>query len=80
MFASLCLNCVNSVAQRKGHRGFSITIPAPEVKHPQGSLGVDLGFSRVAVTSNQKFHTAKNIRHKKAGYNEDETISPGQRQ
>src|SRR5262245_4743278 len=46
----------------------SITIPAPEVKQPQGSLGVDLGFSRVAVTSDKKFHTAKNIRHKKACY------------
>src|SRR5215510_7219581 len=29
----------------------SITIPAPEVRQPQGSLGVDLGFNRVAVTS-----------------------------
>jgi IS605 OrfB family transposase len=46
----------------------SITIPAPEVKQPQGSLGVDLGFKRVAVTSDNKFHTAKNIRHKKANY------------
>src|SRR5215831_14418920 len=46
----------------------SITIPEPEVKQPQGSLGVDLGFSRVAVTSDRKFHTAKNIRHKKACY------------
>src|SRR6516165_8970312 len=46
----------------------SITIPEPEVKQPQGSLGVDLGFNRVAVTSDRKFHTAKNIRHKKACY------------
>ncbi|HEY9433903.1 MAG TPA: RNA-guided endonuclease TnpB family protein, partial [Blastocatellia bacterium] len=46
----------------------SITIPAPQVKQPQGSLGVDLGFNRVAVTSDNKFHTAKNIRHKKSGY------------
>ena len=46
----------------------SITVPAPEVKQPQGSLGVDLGFNRVAVTSDNKFHTAKNIRHKKSGY------------
>jgi putative transposase len=46
----------------------SITIQAPEVKQPQGSLGVDLGFNRVAVTSDGKFHTAKNIRHKKACY------------
>ncbi len=55
---------------RKGnfYLHISITIPAPEVKQPQGSLGVDLGLSRVAVTSNQKFHTAKNIRHKKACY------------
>src|SRR5215831_7301933 len=55
---------------RKGnfYLHISITIPAPEVKRPQGSLGVDLGFSRVAVTSDKKFHTAKNIRHKKACY------------
>src|SRR5215813_4403477 len=55
---------------RKGsfYLHISITIPAPEVKHPQGSLGVGLGFSRVAVTSDKKFHTAKNIRHKKARY------------
>jgi IS605 OrfB family transposase len=55
---------------RKGnfYLHISITIPAPEVKQPQGSLGVDLGFSRVAVTSDKKFHTAKNIRHKKACY------------
>src|SRR5215467_5202910 len=46
----------------------SITVPAPEVKQPQGSLGVDLGFNRVAVTSDNKFHTAKNIRHKTACY------------
>jgi putative transposase len=46
----------------------SITIPAPEVIQPQGSLGVDLGFSRVAVTSDNKFHTAKNIRHIKSCY------------
>jgi len=55
---------------RKGnfYLHISITIPAPEVIQPQGSLGVDLGFSRVAVTSDNKFHTAKNIRHKKACY------------
>jgi IS605 OrfB family transposase len=55
---------------RKGnfYLHISITIPAPEVKQPQGSLGVDLGLSRVAVTSDEKFHTAKNIRHKKACY------------
>src|SRR5262249_39147955 len=44
---------------------FSITILAKEVKQPQGSLGVDLGFNRGAVTSEGKLHTAKNIRHKK---------------
>src|SRR5215472_7986849 len=55
---------------RKGnfYLHISITVPAPEVKQPQGSLGVDLGFNRVAVTSDNKFHTAKNIRHKKACY------------
>jgi IS605 OrfB family transposase len=55
---------------RKGnfYLHISIMIPAPEVKQPQSSLGVDLGFSRVAVTSDKKFHTAKNIRHKKACY------------
>ena len=55
---------------RKGnfYLHISITVPAPEVKQPQGSLGVDLGVSRVAVTSDKKFHTAKNIRHKKACY------------
>jgi putative transposase len=55
---------------RKGnfYLHISITIPTPKVKQPQGSLGVDLGFSRVAVTSDKKFHTAKNIRHKKACY------------
>jgi putative transposase len=55
---------------RKGnfYLHISITIPAPEVTQPQGSLGVDLGFNRVAVTSDNKFHTAKNIRHKKACY------------
>src|SRR5215510_3081441 len=46
----------------------SITIPAPEVKQPKGILGVDLGFNRVAVTSDGKFHTAENIRHKKSCY------------
>jgi IS605 OrfB family transposase len=55
---------------RKGnfYLHISITISASEVKQPQGSLGVDLGFNRVAVTSDNKFHTAKNIRHKKSGY------------
>src|SRR5262245_22006460 len=38
---------------RKGnfYLHISITIPAPEVIQPRGSLGVDLGFNRVAVTS-----------------------------
>jgi len=55
---------------RKGnfYLHISITVPAPEVKQPQGSLGVDLGSKRVAVTSDNKFYTAKNIRHKKACY------------
>jgi putative transposase len=55
---------------RKGnfYLHISITIPAPEVEQPQGGLGVDLGFDRVAVTSDNKFHTAKNIRHKKSCY------------
>jgi putative transposase len=46
----------------------SITIPAPGVPEPSGSLCVDLGVNRVAFTSNKKFHTAKKIRHKKAFY------------
>src|SRR5215813_3585879 len=55
---------------RKGnfYLHISIMIPAPEVEQPQGSLGVDLGFNRVAVTSDNKFHTAKNIRHIKSCY------------
>ncbi len=55
---------------RKGnfYLHISITIPAPEVTQPQGSLGVDLGFNRVVVTSDNKFHTAKNIRHIKSCY------------
>src|SRR5262249_14634821 len=63
------LGCAELV-YRKGnfYLHISITIPEPEVKQPQGSLGVDLGFNRVAVTSDRKFHTAKNIRHKKACY------------
>ncbi len=55
---------------RKGnfYLHISITVPAPEIPEPSGSLGVDLGVNRVAVTSDKKFHTAKNIRHKKACY------------
>src|SRR5262249_62396061 len=58
------------LVSRKGnfYLHLSITIPAPEVTQPQGSLGVDLGFNRVAVTSDRKFHTAKSIRHKKSCY------------
>jgi putative transposase len=55
---------------RKGnfYLHISITIPAPEIEKPSGSLGIDLGVNRVAVTSDKKFHTAKRIRHKKACY------------
>ncbi len=55
---------------RKGqfYLHISITVPAPEVEEPSGSLGVDLGVNRVAVTSNKKFHTANKVRHKKACY------------
>ncbi len=55
---------------RKGnfYLHISITIPAPEVKQPEGSMGVDLGVNRVAVTSGGKFHTGKKIRHKKFCY------------
>jgi putative transposase len=55
---------------RKGnfYLHISITAPAPEVTQPQSSLGVDLGFNRVAVTSDNKFHTSKNIRHRKSCY------------
>jgi IS605 OrfB family transposase len=55
---------------RKGnfYLHIAITIPAPEHTQPQGSLGVDLGLNRVAVTSDNKFHTAKNIRHIKSCY------------
>jgi putative transposase len=55
---------------RKGnfYLHISITAPAPEVTQPQSSLGVDLGFNRVAVTSDNKFHTSKKIRHRKSGY------------
>ena len=52
----------------KWHRFKPHSSVRPEVEQPQGSLGVDLGFNRVAVTSNNKFHTAKNIRHKKSCY------------
>ncbi len=72
MRKQLCQGVLGSaeLVYRKGnfYLHISITVPAPEVKQPQGSLGVDLGVSRVAVTSNQKFHTARKIRHKKACY------------
>jgi putative transposase len=55
---------------RKGqfYLHISITVPAPEIAEPRGSLGVDLGVNRVAVTSDKKFHSAKKIRHQKACY------------
>jgi IS605 OrfB family transposase len=72
MRKQLCQGNLGSaeLVYRKGnfYLHISITIPAPEVKQPQCSLGVDLGFNRVSVTSDGKFHTAKNIRHKKACY------------
>jgi putative transposase len=72
MRRQLCQGKLGSaeLVYRKGnfYLHISITIPEPEVKQPQGSLGVDLGFRRVAVTSDKKFHTAKNVRHKKACY------------
>ncbi len=72
MLKQLCQGELGSaeLVYRKGnfYLHISITIPAPGVKQPQGSLGADLGFNRVAVTSDNKFHTAKNIRHKKSCY------------
>src|SRR5262249_41713837 len=58
------------LVSRKGqfYLHISITIPAPEVEEPSGSLGIDLGVNRVAVTSDKKFHTAKKVRHKKTCY------------
>lgn len=38
---------------------------APEVSELTGSLGVDFGVKRVAVTSSNTFHASKHIRHKK---------------
>jgi IS605 OrfB family transposase len=46
----------------------SVNADAPEVPEPSGSLGVDLGVKRVAVTSDNAFHTAKFIRHKKRAF------------
>src|SRR5262245_26550554 len=55
---------------RKGqfYLHISLTVPEPKIARAAGSLGVDLGVNRVAVTSNRKFHSAKKIRHKKACY------------
>ena len=52
---------------RDGEFYLHITInrDAPEVSEPSDSLGVDLGVKRVAVTSDNTFHTAKFIQHKK---------------
>lgn len=38
---------------------------APEPNEPLSSLGVDLGVKRIAVTSDNAFHTARFVRHKK---------------
>jgi IS605 OrfB family transposase len=46
----------------------SVNTDAPEVSEPTGSLGVDLGVKRLAVTSDNTFHTAKFIRHKKRAF------------
>src|SRR5262245_14492370 len=70
MRKQLCEGALGSaeLVSRKGlfYLHLSITIPAPESAEPSGSLGVDLGVHRIAVTSDQKFHSAKQIRHKKA--------------
>jgi putative transposase len=44
----------------------SIAAPAAEVIQPTASLGVDLGVSRIAVTSERSFQSAKKVRHLKA--------------
>lgn len=46
----------------------SVNMDAPEISEPSGSLGVDLGVKRVAVTSDNTFHTAKQIRHRKRAF------------
>ena len=43
----------------------AVSREAPPVPEPTGSLGVDLGVKRVAVGSDNTFHTAKFVRHKK---------------
>lgn len=52
---------------RNGEFFLHITInrEAPQSDESQGSLGVDLGVKRIAVTADGTFHTAKTIRHKK---------------
>jgi len=44
----------------------SMTVAEPEVLPPTGSLGVDLGVKRIAVTSANSFQSAKRVRHRKA--------------
>ena len=65
MRKQLCQGKLGSaeLVYRKGnfYLHISITFPAPGVKQPQGSLGVDLGFNRVAVTSDNKFHMVQII-------------------
>jgi IS605 OrfB family transposase len=46
----------------------SLTVAAPEGTPPTGSLGVDLGVRRIAVTSGRSFQSAKRVRHRKACY------------
>ncbi|MDQ3753419.1 MAG: RNA-guided endonuclease TnpB family protein [Acidobacteriota bacterium] len=43
----------------------AVSANAPEVSEPSGSLGVDLGVKRLAVTSDGEFHAARLVRHKK---------------
>ena len=43
----------------------AVSREAPQVPEPTGSLGVDLGVKRVAVTFDNTFQTAKFVRHKK---------------
>ena len=54
--------------ERNRRLHLSITAPAPEVTPPTASLGVDLGVSRIAVTSERSFQSAKKVRHRKACY------------
>ena len=43
----------------------AVNAEAPEVFEASGSLGVDLGVKRLAVTSDGGFHAAKEVRHRK---------------